>query len=78
MYNAAGPTSLEDYFQKGALLGQKSVLNLWYVDTIASQIRKNCSRAFEGLSYLACFLKSLCLVLFFIHIIQFSLFSIEY
>ena len=28
-----GPESLEDYFQKIALLGQKSALNLWYVDT---------------------------------------------
>ena len=31
--SAAGPTSLEDYFQKVALLGQKAALNLWYVDT---------------------------------------------
>ena len=45
---AAGPQS----FQKGALLGQKAALNLWYIDTWG-QIRKNCSRAFEGLSYLA-------------------------
>ena len=30
---AAGPESLEDYFQKGALLGQKAALNLWNVDT---------------------------------------------
>ena len=30
---SAGPESLEDYFQKGALLGQKVVLNLWYIDT---------------------------------------------
>ena len=29
---AAGPESLEYYFQKGALLGQKAALNLWYVD----------------------------------------------
>ena len=29
---AAGPESLDDYFQKGALLGQKEALNLWYVD----------------------------------------------
>ena len=28
---ATGP--LEDYFQKGALLGQKAALTLWYVDT---------------------------------------------
>ena len=27
-FNAAGPESLEDYFQKGALLGQKAALNL--------------------------------------------------
>ena len=33
IYKAAGPTSLEDYFQKGALVGQKAALNLWYVDT---------------------------------------------
>ena len=30
---ACGPQSLENYFQKGALLGQKAALNLWYVDT---------------------------------------------
>ena len=30
---AAGPQSLENYFQKGPLLGQKVALNLWYVDT---------------------------------------------
>ena len=29
---AAGPESLEDYFQKASLLGQKAALNLWYVD----------------------------------------------
>ena len=29
----AGPESLEYYFQKGALLGQKAALNLWYIDT---------------------------------------------
>ena len=38
----AGPGSLEEYFQKGPVLGQ-----------IQGQIRKNCSRAFRGLSYLA-------------------------
>ena len=32
-YTSAGPESLEDYFQKGALLGQKAALNLLYVDT---------------------------------------------
>ena len=30
---SAGPESLEDYFQKRALLGQKAALNLWCVDT---------------------------------------------
>ena len=30
---AGGPESLEDYFQKSALLNQKAALNLWYVDT---------------------------------------------
>ena len=32
---SGGPTFLEDYFeyfQKGALLGQKAALNFWYVD----------------------------------------------
>ena len=30
---SAGPESLEDYFQEGALLGKKAALNLWYVYT---------------------------------------------
>ena len=30
---SAGPESLEEYFQEGALLGQKAALNLWNVDT---------------------------------------------
>ena len=30
---SAGPESLDDYFQKGALSGQKAALYLWYVDT---------------------------------------------
>ena len=30
---AAGPESFEYHFQKGALVGQKETLNLWYVDT---------------------------------------------
>ena len=34
---AAGPESWEDYFQKGALFGQKAALNLWYVDTRSSK-----------------------------------------
>ena len=32
-HNAAGPESLEDYFQNGSPLGLKAALNLWYVDT---------------------------------------------
>ena len=35
----AGPESLEDYFQKGALLGQKTALNLWYVDTRPNSLK---------------------------------------
>ena len=31
--SAAGPESLVNYFQTGALLGQKAALNLWCVDT---------------------------------------------
>ena len=31
-YITAGPESLEDYFQKGALFGQKAALNLRYVE----------------------------------------------
>ena len=50
-HTAAGPESLVDYFQKGALLGQKAALN--FGTAIPDQILKNCSRAFEGLSYLA-------------------------
>ena len=49
---ATGPQSLEHYFQKGALLGQK-VVHLIFGTSIPGQIRKNCSREFEGLSYLA-------------------------
>ena len=33
LLHTAGPKSLEDYFQKGALLGQKTGLNLWKVYT---------------------------------------------
>ena len=43
--NAAWPESLEDFFQKGALLGQKAALNLWYFDTRPNH--KNCSRALK-------------------------------
>ena len=48
---AAGPESLKDYFQKGALLGQKAALHLWYVDTRPNS--QKLLRAFKGLSYLA-------------------------
>ena len=50
---AAGPVSLEDYFQKVAPLGQKPELNLWNVDTMSNSKKKNFSRAFAGLSNLA-------------------------
>ena len=46
MASTAGPESLEYYFRKGALLGQKA-------DSIPGQIFKNLSREFEGLAYLA-------------------------
>ena len=46
---AAGPKSSVDYFQIGALLGQKR----HFGTSIPGQIRKNCFRAFEDLSYLA-------------------------
>ena len=50
MYTAAGQKSFEDYFPKGALLGQKAELNLWYFDN-----RPNSQKMFPsiGLSYLA-------------------------
>ena len=35
-----GPESLENYFQKGALLGQKAGLNLWYIDTRPKEVIK--------------------------------------
>ena len=31
---SGGLTSLEDYFQKGALFGQKAAPNLWYVEIL--------------------------------------------
>ena len=31
LHSAAGPESIEGYFQKGAILGQKAALNLWYL-----------------------------------------------
>ena len=37
---AAGPVSLEDYFQKVALLGQQPELNLWNVDTMSNSKKK--------------------------------------
>ena len=49
--NTAGPESLEDYFQKGALLGHTEALNLWYSNT-----RPNSQKLFpsiKGLSNLA-------------------------
>ena len=30
--------NLEDYFQKGAFLGQKAALNLWYVNCLFSVV----------------------------------------
>ena len=58
-------------FQKGALLGQKAALSLWYVDTRPNS--QNCSRAVESLSYLACKIqKQLMFSYIFIHIIQLS------
>ena len=66
-----------NYFQKSALLGQKR--NKIFGTSIPGQIRNNCSRAFEGLSYLAYkIFKNLCIVICFIHIIQWSHFSNEY
>ena len=40
---AAGPESLEDYFQKGALLGRHYIFGM----SIPGQIHKDCSRAYE-------------------------------
>ena len=51
LINAAGPTSFEDYFQKGAL-GSKSGTKS-FVRRYQAEFAKNCSREFEGLSYLA-------------------------
>ena len=39
----AGQQSSEDYFQKkGALLGQKAALNLWYVETRTDSQKQVC------------------------------------
>ena len=79
MYIAAGPESLVDScFQKGALLSQKAALNLWYVDT-----RPNSQKLFPRILRSVIFgllnlIKELCLVIFFIFIIQIALFSSEY
>ena len=63
------PESLEDYFQKGALLGQKVALN--FGTSKPGQIRKNCSQAFEDLSYLAYnFFLKLCLVMYIIYLLN--------
>ena len=61
---AAGPENLVNYFQKGALLGKKAALNLWYVDNRPNS--KKFSRAFEGLSYLAYFFTNLNVQLYFL------------
>ena len=59
MHSAAGPESLEDYFQKGAflgkkgallgkegaLLGKKAALNLWYV----ADTRPNSQKLFPSI-----------------------------
>ena len=47
----AGPSSLEDYFQNGALLVQKVALH--FGSSIQGQIHKKMFQRFEGLSYLA-------------------------
>ena len=63
--SAAGPTSLEDYFQKGALLGQKADLNLWFVDTRANS-KKLFPNIWRSVIFgLWIFLKSLCLFTWF-------------
>ena len=76
--STAGQRYFEDYFQKGALLGQKAAINLWYVDT-----RPNSQKLFPSIWRSVIFglqnsKNKLCLVIFFIHIIQLSLFSSEY
>ena len=35
---SAGPEYLEDYFQKGALFGQKAAQNLWSLQTLFPSI----------------------------------------
>ena len=39
-FTAAGLESLVNDFQKGALLGQKVALNLWYFDTRPNYVNK--------------------------------------
>ena len=76
---AARPESLETIFKKRQFWVKKR--HYIFGKSISGQIRKYCSRAFEGLSYLAYTIlkNNLCyLVIFFIHIIQMTLFSREY
>ena len=69
LHTSARPESLEVYIKKGALLGQKAALNLWYVNT-----RPYSQKMFPSI-WLMIFLNKIFLVIFFIHIIQLSLFS---
>ena len=74
--NTAGPESLVDYFQKGALLGQKvtSLLRRYqaFVKTVPEHL-KVCH------IWLIKFKKKImCSYIFFSHIIKLSLFSNEY
>ena len=66
----AWPESLEDYFKKLHIWVKKR--HLIFGRSIPGQIRKNRSRAFEGLSYLAYKIKKkkkIFLFIFFIHLI---------
>ena len=77
---AAEPESLEDNFQKGALLGKKLALSLWYVRRCQARFEKKNVPEHLKVSHiwLRKFKKKLCLVIFFIHIIQLSFYSSEY
>ena len=74
----AGPESLKDYFQKGALLGQKAAQNLWYVDTWPNSKKPFPSICRSVIYGLQNFKKQLMFSYIFIHIIQLSLFRSEY